>query len=150
MSGSRPRLQWSAVADDSRIPELEDLLARDPASIAFAQLAEDYRRLGRLEDAVRICREGLSRHPAFPSAQLTLGRALLALGREEEAGIELHRIVRESPGHLAATRALAVLRTLGLDAAAEPADDRAVAELEAWLAAIAADRAVRAATAAST
>ena len=138
------------MGDSSRITELEDLVARDPASIAFAQLAEDYRRLGQLEDAVRLCREGLSRHHAFPSAQLTLARALLALGCEDEARIELHRVIRESPGNLAATRAVAVLRTLGEDVAPEAADERAVAELEAWLAAIAADRAVRAATRAST
>ena len=149
MSGSRPRLQWSAVAGDSRITELEDLVARDAASIAFAQLAEDYRRLGQLEDAVRLCREGLSRHHAFPSARLTLARALLALGREDEARIELRRIVRESPGNLAATRAVTVLRTLGEGVAPEPADERAVAELEAWLAAIVADRVVRASTPAS-
>jgi predicted Zn-dependent protease len=138
------------VGDGSRITELEDLVTRDPASIAFAQLAEDYRRLGQLEDAVRICREGLSRHHAFPSAQLTLARALLALGCEDEARVELHRIVRESPGNVAATRAAAVLGTLGEDVAPEPADERAAAELEAWLAAIVADRAVRAATPASS
>ena len=124
-------------------------MARDPGSIAFAQLAEDYRRLGRLDEAVRLCRDGLSRHQVFPAAQLTLGRALLALGRADEARVELLRIIRNSPDNLAAARAAAVLRTLGIEVGAPASVDWVVADLEAWLAAIVADRARRAASASS-
>lgn len=132
------------MVDTSRIPELESLLAREPGSIAFAQLAEHYRRLGRLDDAVRVCRDGLSRNHVFPAAQLTLGRALLALGHADEARVELLRIVRESPDNFAAARAVDALRTLGVDMPMPSTDEEFVADLEAWLAVIVAERAGRA------
>jgi tetratricopeptide (TPR) repeat protein len=79
----------------------------DPASIAFAQLAEEYRRAGQLDEAVATCRFGLTNHPEYLSARVTLGRALLALGRLDEAGVELHRVLASVPDNLAAVRALA-------------------------------------------
>jgi tetratricopeptide (TPR) repeat protein len=82
----------------------------DPASIAFARLAEEYRRDGRLEEAVRMCRLGLAQHPTYISARVTLGRALLALGRVDEAALELEAVLGEAPENLAAIRALAEAR----------------------------------------
>jgi tetratricopeptide (TPR) repeat protein len=127
------------VADDSRIADLERRVDNDPASIAFAQLAEEYRRAGRFDDAVRVCRAGLERHPAYPSAQLTLGRALLAQGHLDEALKELLAVASEAPDNVAAIRALEQLKEL-----LPPDDHRPVLqELEQWLEAIRADRAGR-------
>lgn len=96
---------------------LEDLRRRvqlDPASIAFAQLAEEQRRLGQLAEAVATCRTGLETHPGFMSARVTLGRALLALGQLEEAAAELQTALAVNPDSYAATRALAdTFRQLG-------------------------------------
>jgi predicted Zn-dependent protease len=137
------------VAEDSRILELERRVEHDPASIAFAQLAEEYRRSGRLDDAIRVCRAGLVRYPGYPSARVTLGRALLAQGRPEEARVELEAVVTEAPEHIAATRALEELRRWS---PAEPPGAEAgsvLNELEDWLDAVRADRATRATTSAS-
>ena len=137
------------MAEDSRIQELERRVEHDPASIAFAQLAEEYRRSGRLDDAVRVCRAGLVRHPGYPSVRVTLGRALLALGRRSEAQVELEAAVTEAPEHIGATRALEELRRWS---PAEPSlaeDGPALHELEHWLDAVRADRATRATTSAS-
>jgi hypothetical protein len=41
----------------------------DPASIAFAQLAEECRRAGHNQEAVDVCRAGLELHPGYLSAQ---------------------------------------------------------------------------------
>lgn len=136
------------MADTSHITGLESRVAREPASIAFAQLAEEYRRDGRLDDAVRVCRVGLAQHPDYPSARLTLGRALVELGHVDEARTELERVAREGPDHLAAVRAIEELRRLGVAVAGTDADlpvrdAAAIAELEAWLSAINADRAAR-------
>jgi tetratricopeptide (TPR) repeat protein len=95
------------MADESRIDDLRRRVERDPASIAFAQLAEEYRRAGQLEEAVRTCQAGLSTHPEYSSARVTLGRALLGLGRLHDADAELSRVVAETPDSLAAVRALA-------------------------------------------
>jgi thioredoxin-like negative regulator of GroEL len=123
------------VADGSRISDLERRVAHDPASIAFAQLAEEYRRAGRLDDAIRVCRAGLDRQPEHPSARLTLGRALLANGLRDEALHEFLAVAREASGNVAAMRALEYLRQL------LPSDQDllAVQELERWLDNIRAD-----------
>jgi tetratricopeptide (TPR) repeat protein len=97
------------VADTVRIDELERRVARDPASPAFAQLAEEYRRDGRLGDAVRVCRTGLISHPAYLSARVTLGRALMSLEQLDDAHAEFQAVIRETPDNVIALRALAEL-----------------------------------------
>lgn len=92
--------------DSPRLEELRRRVARDPASIAFAQLAEEYRRAGDCEEAIRIARAGLTRHPDYVSARVTLGRALFEWGRHDEARLELERASRQAPDNLAASRAL--------------------------------------------
>jgi tetratricopeptide (TPR) repeat protein len=91
----------------NHIDALRRRVENDPASIAFAQLGEEYRRAGQLADAVETCRAGLVIHPDYTSARVTLGRALLALGRLDEASTELQRVVDAAPDNLAARRALA-------------------------------------------
>ena len=79
----------------------------DPASIAFAQLAEECRRAGESDEAVRICLAGLAFHPQYLSARVTLGRAFSELGRLEEARAELAIVLAAAPDNLAANRAIA-------------------------------------------
>ena len=95
------------MADQSRINDLRLRVERDPASIAFAQLAEEYRRAGQLDEAVQTCRAGLAIHPEYTSARVTLGRALLASGRLDDANAELRLVLAETPDNVAAVRALA-------------------------------------------
>lgn len=94
------------MPSSDRISELRRRVELDPASIAFAQLAEEYRRDGQLAEAVETCRAGLATHPEYLSARVTLGRALLALGRLDEASAELRLVLAAAPENLAATRAL--------------------------------------------
>lgn len=95
------------MADYPRIEELKRRVQQDPASIAFAALADEYRRAGLFHDAVETCRAGLLRHPAYLSARVTLGRALVELGEFDEAETELQQVLRAAPENLAAIRALA-------------------------------------------
>src|SRR5687768_5243460 len=95
------------MTENPRIEELRRRLDKDPASIAFAQLAEEYRRAGENEEAIRVCRAGLEQHPGYLSARVTLGRALLETGQFDEAQNELEQVVRVAPDNLAAIRALA-------------------------------------------
>ena len=95
------------MADSPRIEELKRRVQVDPASIAFAALAEEYRRAGRYEEAIATCQAGLQRHPAYLSARVTLGRALLQLGQYVEAREELEHVLRAAPENLAAIRGLA-------------------------------------------
>jgi tetratricopeptide (TPR) repeat protein len=93
--------------ESSRIVELRRRVQADPASIAFAQLAEEYRRAGDLREAVRWCRAGLEHHPSYLSARVTLGRALLDLGMLDDAARELDIVLRGAPDNLSALRARA-------------------------------------------
>jgi predicted Zn-dependent protease len=79
----------------------------DPASIAFAALAEEYRRAGRFDEAIATCVAGLKRHPSYLSARITLGRALIGAGRYDEAQQEMERTLRTAPENLAAISGLA-------------------------------------------
>jgi hypothetical protein len=95
------------VPENPRIEELRRRVQADPASIAFAALAEEFRRVGRFEDAIETCRTGLQRHPAYLSARVTLGRALIEVGEYDAAREELETVLRSAPENLAATRGLA-------------------------------------------
>ena len=95
------------AADSPRILELRRRVQADPASIAFAQLAEECRRAGSADDAIGICRAGLAHHPGYLSARVTLGRALIETGRLDEAAIELSMVVQSAPTNLPAIRGLA-------------------------------------------
>lgn len=95
------------MADNPRINELRRRIDLDPASIAFAALAEEYRRAGFFDEAIATCEAGLKRHPSYLSARVTLGRALIETGRYEDAREHLELVVRAAPENLAAIRGLA-------------------------------------------
>jgi tetratricopeptide (TPR) repeat protein len=95
------------MAENPRIEELRRRVQLDPASIAFAALAEEFRRMGRHEEAIETCRAGLQRHPAYLSARVTLGRALIETGDYSAAREELETVLRSAPENLAAIRGLA-------------------------------------------
>jgi tetratricopeptide (TPR) repeat protein len=95
------------MTDTPRIEDLKRRVQSDPASIAFAALAEEYRRAGRFEEAIGVCTTGLVRHPSYLSARVTLGRALIEVGRFEEAKNELEFVLNLAPENLAAIRGLA-------------------------------------------
>ncbi len=128
----------------SRIEELERRVHQDPASFVFGALAEEYRRAGRLEEAVATCRAGLERHPSYLSARVTLGRALQALGEASAARAEFEHVIAVAPDNLAAIRALAELHDEPVTPAspATPASPPSPASpaLESWLLALARER----------
>jgi len=95
------------VADNQRIDDLRRRVQKDPASIAFAQLAEECRRSGQVEEAVEVCRAGLAIHPGYLSARVTLGRALIEMNDLDQALQELTVVLKSAPENLAAIRGIA-------------------------------------------
>ncbi len=59
------------------------------------------------QEAVDVCRAGLSVHPAYLSARVTLGRALIELQQFDAAQLELEHVLHSAPENLAAIRGLA-------------------------------------------
>jgi len=112
----------------------EERLARDPASLAFAQLADLYRKAGRTRDAVALCRNGLARYPHYTTARLILAKALVADGQLAPAQVELEAILEVSPKDAQSHRLAAeIQRRLGHI-------DEAVGHLEAAIALDPSDR----------
>jgi tetratricopeptide (TPR) repeat protein len=112
----------------------EERLARDPASLAFAQLADLYRKAGRTRDAIALCRNGLTRYPHYTTARLILAKALVADGQLAPAQVELEAILEVSPKDVQCHRLAAeTQRRLGHI-------DEAVRHLEAALALDPSDR----------
>ncbi len=86
------------------IRRYEERLARDPTSLAFAPLADAYRKAGRIHDAVRLCREGLARFPQYVTARLILAKALVDGGDPDGALDEVRGILDTSPHEAQAHR----------------------------------------------
>ena len=100
---------------------------------AFGGIAERFRRAGDLERAVALCRDGLKKFPDHLSARVTLGWALLDLGRYDEAQVELEQVLKRAPDNLAAIRGLAELHERAENAVVVPIDDQEAADVAAAL-----------------
>src|SRR5256885_2190766 len=78
----------------------EERLQRDPESLAFAQLADLYRKSGRARDAIALCRRGLARVLADDTFVTTaFGALCLDQGLTEEALNIFIRILRKEPNN---------------------------------------------------
>jgi tetratricopeptide (TPR) repeat protein len=75
----------------------EERLARDRESLAFAQLADLYRKAGRTGEAIELCREGLQRWPHYTTARLILAKTLLGEGQLEAAQAEVDVMLQTTP-----------------------------------------------------
>jgi tetratricopeptide (TPR) repeat protein len=112
-----PRADGAVATEDptaaAAIRRYEERLARDPASLAFAPLADAYRKAGRAREAIRVCREGLARFPHYTTARLILAKAHLDEGNLEGALVELQALLGASPRDVEARRlaTLAALRS---------------------------------------
>jgi tetratricopeptide (TPR) repeat protein len=108
MASLAPRAGDDVKAEESAavlaIRRLEERLAKDPGSTAFAPLADAYRRAGRTREAVKLCREGLARFPDHATARLILAKSLLADGDPHEAWAEVHVILADNPADAQAHR----------------------------------------------
>jgi tetratricopeptide (TPR) repeat protein len=89
-----------------RIDQLRDRWRAEPFSRGFLQIAEEYRREGRLGDALAMLDEGLRQQPGYLSALVAKGRCLLELGQAAVAREALERVVRQDPTQAVATKLL--------------------------------------------
>lgn len=71
---------------------------QDPASIVFAPIAEYFLHYGHVQDAVKVCLEGLKHHPDLVSGRLALAKAYLRQKEFRRAREELRRVLELVPG----------------------------------------------------
>lgn len=81
-------------------------LQEDPASRVFLPVVEYYRRSGRLDEAIDICREGLEHNPDYQVGRIALARCYLDKKWFAEARVELERVIGVSPESLLGQRLL--------------------------------------------
>lgn len=92
------------TTSDDRLAELRQRWEEDPGSRIFLQLAEEYRKVERYDDAVEVLTKGLESHPSQVSALVALGRSRLALGQPGEAAEALEKAVAIDATNLAAMK----------------------------------------------
>jgi len=93
-------------------PEIEryyEKWRKDPTSKVFAQLADAYRKIGMLDEAIDVCLQGLKVQPSYVSARMVLARAYLEKGLEAEGEHELLEVLKGDPNNILACRMLADL-----------------------------------------
>lgn len=114
-----------AEVDLAELERYLRIFQENPDSRVFAPLADLYRRLGKLNEAEEICREGIRRHPYYAGGRVALAHILLDAGSLEEALSESDSVVTYYPDNLLARKIL--IRVLG----ALNESDRAKREFEA-------------------
>ncbi len=76
----------------------------DPTSRIFAPLAECYRKIGLLDEAIEICKEGLVANPTFAGGKVALARAYSQRGMHKEVIALLKPLLQTSHDNLLAQR----------------------------------------------
>jgi thioredoxin-like negative regulator of GroEL len=89
-----------------RLTQLRARWQGDPSSRVFLQLAEEYRHLGRVQDALAVLESGLREHPGYLSALVAKGRCLLELGDAGQARGVLERVVQQDATQMVANKLL--------------------------------------------
>ncbi len=105
--------------ENAEIEKLTERIAKDPKSKLFVPLAEEHKKAGDIETAIRVLMEGLKHNPGYVTARSFLGRLLMDKGDLSGAQKELEEVIKTIPDNLLAQRKLGdiyVLQGRGTDA----------------------------------
>lgn len=100
------------MAPDTAADEIhrfEEQYRRNPEGLAFARLADAYRRTGDTDRALELLEEGIARHPDYASAFIIRARTYTDLARYEQAEEALRRVLDLDPQNQVAMLGLADL-----------------------------------------
>jgi cellulose synthase operon protein C len=81
----------------SILEKYEQILAADPRSRIFVELAKALLERGEHGRAIEICRQGLEHHPSSILGRVIWGRALLEAGEPKEAMDQLEIAIALDP-----------------------------------------------------
>jgi tetratricopeptide (TPR) repeat protein len=116
---------------------------KDPRSRVFAPLAEGYRKLGLLDEALKIAQAGVKIHPNFASGRVALAKILIDLNQDEAASHQLQAAVKISPDNLLANSLLGetwlklrrpkeALKSFKMVLFIDPSNEHALAAVKKW------------------
>jgi len=84
----------------SLVERYEQLLAQDPASSVFVELAKALIAKGEHARVIAVCEQGISHHPQSVTGRVLWGKALILMGRPAEAMAQFDQAVsidKENP-----------------------------------------------------
>ncbi|OGW53986.1 MAG: hypothetical protein A2Y81_10050 [Nitrospirae bacterium RBG_13_43_8] len=97
------------------LDRLKERVNKDPNSKLFVPLAEEYKKIGMINEAIETLMNGLERHPSYMSAHVSLGKIYLDKGKLDEASSEFEKVVSAIPDNLYAHKKLAeIYRALSM------------------------------------
>lgn len=94
-------------ASNPKVEELRFRIKTDPKSRLFFPLAEELRKVQQLAEAEQVLRQGLTVHPTYLSAWVSLGRICREQGKNDAAVESLTKALALDPGNVVAARLLA-------------------------------------------
>ena len=81
----------------SDIKNYEEQLSKNPGSYLFAKLAEVYLKVGLIDDALHITRQGVTKYPNFIAGQRALAMACQEKGLLDECRAALEKVTAAQP-----------------------------------------------------
>jgi predicted Zn-dependent protease len=88
----------------SKIEDFHKKLSKDPDSLIFLPLAEEYRKIGMLEEAIFYLVEGLKKNPSYTLAKTTLARCYFDAKDILKAKDLVADVLRETPDNAIAMK----------------------------------------------
>lgn len=87
-----------------KIEEYHKKLGKDPNSLIFLPLAEEYRKIGMIEEAIFYLEEGLKKNPSYTLAKTTLARCYFDAKNILKAKDLVTDVLREIPDNAIAMK----------------------------------------------
>lgn len=103
-------LQSAAGSLLGKIAGYVEILAKDPRSTVFVSLAESYRQMGLLAEALEVATRGVQALPSFSPGYTVLGRIQVQNGNLDAAAAAFERALLIEPENLTSLKGLARVR----------------------------------------
>jgi tetratricopeptide (TPR) repeat protein len=105
-----------ASEDIGGLESLQVLLQQNPNSLTFGRVADALMTLGRIDEAIQLCEDGLRRHPSYVTGHMVLGKCYLKKKLFDQAEKEFKRVLLFDPKYLAAHKYYGdLMREIGWD-----------------------------------
>jgi tetratricopeptide (TPR) repeat protein len=116
---------------------------KNPSSRIFAPLAEAYRQMGLIDEALRICSKGVQIHPDFAGGRVALAKIHITRDEKALALTQLEKAIQISPDNLLAQSLLGetlidlrrpkdALKAYKMVLFLNPADEKAQRAVRKW------------------
>jgi len=105
-----------ASEDFGSLESLQVLLQQNPNSLTFGRVADALLKLGRVDEAIQLCEDGLRKHPSYVTGHMVLGKCYLKKKLFDQAEKEFKRVLLFDPRYLAAHKYYGdLMREIGWD-----------------------------------